>query len=78
LTKMIGKAANFMLVADDVDTNSFLANMRLLFDLIESNHNLIDLIEWLHISNKFYDHLRLLKVKTAQITVNYFLNILFL
>jgi hypothetical protein len=66
---MIGKAANFMLVVDEMETNSFLANTRLLFDLIESNHNLIDLIEWLHIVNKCHDHFRSLKAKTTPITV---------
>jgi hypothetical protein len=71
---MIGKAANFMLLPDDADSNAFMSNMRLLFDLIESHQNLIDLIEWLHISNKFYDHLRSLKPKTTQITVK-FLNV---
>ena len=69
LTKMIGKAANFLLVPDEENTNSFLTNMRHLFDLLESNDNLIDLIEWLHIANKFYDQLRSLKTKTTQITI---------
>ena len=71
---MIGKAANFMLhTIEDAEssntTETFLGNIRLLFELIECNTTLIDLIEWMHIANKFYDHLRSLKTKTIQITV---------
>jgi hypothetical protein len=67
---MIGKAANHLLISDEENTNSYLTNMGHLLDLLESNENLIDLVEWLHITNKFSDYLRSFKTKSNQIMVS--------
>lgn len=67
--KVLKKTSNLILLPDEENMNGFLSYFDMLMQLMESDQNLIDLVQWLHISNKLFDHLKALKTKSNQITV---------
>ena len=69
---MFKKLANLLLVPEaqnNSDDNNFLDNLHSLLVLMDSQRAL-DLYNWLHLSAKFYDHLRSLKAKNTDIVLD--------
>lgn len=64
---MFKKSGNLILVSEEEDTNYFLSNLNNMLVLMDAQPSLVDLYNWLHLSARFYDHLRCLKARTGEI-----------
>ncbi len=69
---MFKKLANLLLVSEgqnNSEEHCFVDNLYSLLVFMDSQPA-IDIFNWLHISAKFYDHLRSLKTKNAEIVLS--------
>ncbi|CAF0955839.1 unnamed protein product [Brachionus calyciflorus] len=70
LIKLMKKSANLILATDDDNLNTYMGNLGFLLGIMENNHDLLDLYQWIHITNKFYDYLKSIKTKTNQLNLS--------
>ena len=66
---MFKKTANLILIAEEEDDTVYFDNLNLLLSVIDAQPKLVDLYNWLHISARFYEHLRHIKTKSSIINV---------
>lgn len=75
LLKLIKKTSNLILVNDEENLNNYLSQLKLFFELFESYPEIADLYQWIHLTTKFYEYLKLSKNKTNKLDVIFFLMI---